>query len=204
MTDRLETGMNAYHAGDFERAIQVLGQLLEEDTSQVEAKLWLGASLVAQGETNRAIFMFRRVLKEGQSPQIRNYARQMLSQLDVPVDPLEPEIEAPPAQVLEPREVSFNILLREICLLSEDDLIVVRPHLERYVQDPGVFKEELAAGFTGTETAANVLAGLLGFSSLRRQAECKGRIQSFITSPNRVCEQTLGVYVRSVEPGIRG
>jgi len=197
--DALEQGMNAYQAGDYERAVAVLGQLLEEDPTQVAARLWLGVSMVAQGEEDRAIFMFKRVLKETTDPEIRAYAQEMLTQRGISVaeEPLVPVL---PPSAMAPCNISFNNLLREICLLSDPELVEVLPWFQTYIQDVQAFETGLTAGFRGREASALVLAGLLGLDSPRRQAECKSRLQSFLNAPNRVREQILGVYLRSLDP----
>jgi len=199
--EKLEEGMAAYHSGDYDRAILVLGPLVEEDPTQVEAKLWLGASLVAKGEPDRAIFLFKRVHKEAQTPEIRQYAIQMLVQLGVMEAPPETEEPIIPLRPLQKREVSFHNLMREICLLDDVDLGVITPWFEKYIADPQVFSQELAPGFAGSEACAVILEGLLSFDSPRRQGESKSRLQSFVRAPERVREQILGVYVRSVDPG---
>jgi len=197
-----EQGIEAYQAGDYERAVLLLGQLLEEDPTQTEARLWLGASMMAQGDQDRAVFMFKRVLKEAPSEEVREYAHQMLAQLGIEVERSVPRTtKAPPKRLLQAKDVGFNQLMREVCLLSDKDLNALIPLLQLYIQDFPAFKVELSQEFTGSDANVVVLEGLLGLDSPRRQAECKSRLQSFLNAPDRVREQILGVYVRSVNPG---
>jgi tetratricopeptide (TPR) repeat protein len=199
MTDKLTQGMTAYQDGNYEKAIFLLGQVLEEDPLQVEAKLWLGVSMVAQGEADRAIFLFKRVLKESSDPDICAYALQTLEQLGITIDP-PPEIDAA-LRPVPSREVSFNHVMRDLCMLSDADVEEVIPHLQNYIQDLQQFVQNLKPGFAGSEESLQVLSGLLGLASPRRQAEYKNRFQAFLNAPNRLREQTLGSFVRSVEPG---
>jgi tetratricopeptide (TPR) repeat protein len=199
MTDRLTSGMEAYQAGNYAQATFLLGQLVEEDPSQVEAKLWLGASLVGQGEHDRAIFILKRVVKESLTGEVRAYAREMLVQLGVELPPEAESVEVP-LRKLTPRPASFNNLIREICLLGDADAEQLIPWLKKYIQDVPQFTQELSTGFAGNEAVALVLEGLLAMDSPRRQNECRSRLQNFINAPNRVREQILGVFVRSVAP----
>jgi tetratricopeptide (TPR) repeat protein len=199
MTDKLEQGMACYQQGNYEQAIFLLGQVLDDDPSRVEAKLWLGASMVAQGENDKATFLFKRVLKESSDSEVRGYALQMLQQLGIEVEVAAAET-GPVLRPLKQRDISFNALMRELCLLSDSELKEVTPWLQQYTQDVKVFVDQLKPGFAGSDTALAILEGLVGFSSPRRQVECKSRIQSFLVSPERVREQILGVFNRSLDP----
>lgn len=199
-----EQGIEAYQAGDYERAVILLGQLLEEDPTQTEARLWLGASMMAQGDQDRAVFMFKRVLKEAPSAEVQAYAHQMLAQLGIEVEPTAPQLaQAPDKRLLQAKDIGFNQLMRQVCLLSDKDLNAMIPLLQLYIQDLPAFKVELSQEFRGSDDNIAVLEGLLGLDSPRRQAECKSRLQSFLNTPDRVREQILGVYVRSINPGDR-
>ncbi len=193
----MERGMAAYQAGDYAQAVTLLSKLVEDDPNQIEAKLWLGASMVAQGERERAVFLFKRVLKETHDPTIAAYAQEMLTQLGIAVE------EASPPELLRPlvpREMSFQQFIYDLCLLPDVDLAEVIPWLQRYVEDIPAFRAELALGFKGTEKGACVLEGLLYFNTPRRQQECQSRLQTFLKTPDRVREQVLGVYWRSMIP----